>query len=399
MHTNAAVSSTESISRGHPRLLFATLMFGMLAQALTFTAFASALPQLAHDFGPNGEFVAQMVMSMAAFGLMFGSVISGWILEKLGTRTTLLIALLVFSVCGAGGLVFKTAALLLASRAGVGLATACISTTCIWGISTEYRGNRVATALGIATALGNLCSVAGTLLGGYLSQVGGWQLAFAQYPVLGAAGLLLVAVSLRQVRPQPAAAGSAGLAALKSLLPWYLLTMLLYAVMFVSSSQFAFLLVDDGVTEPGQRALILSAAVAVAGLTSFSYGILQRLLTTSGTFVLALGGMALAVGVAAWSHSPAMATVASALMGVYVGIVSPYIYQSVTECADTGSRSRAIGLLGAFLFGGAMLNPILYAPLGRAVGMRNAFYLTACVLVALAIGTLTKAAGARRQIA
>ena len=84
------VDTFRSIAKGHPALLFATLMLGMMAQTLAFTVLASALPQMARDLGQHGELMAQMSMALASLGLMFGSLLSGWILEKAGTRATML---------------------------------------------------------------------------------------------------------------------------------------------------------------------------------------------------------------------------------------------------------------------------------------------------------------------
>jgi hypothetical protein len=124
-----AERSVQVIARGHPALLFATLMLGMMGQALAFTAFAPALPQMARDLGEHGQLAAQMSMALAALGVMIGSLPIGWILEKTGTRSTMLAGLLAYGAAGAGGLVLRDATLLLATRFMVGFAAACVVTT------------------------------------------------------------------------------------------------------------------------------------------------------------------------------------------------------------------------------------------------------------------------------
>src|SRR5687768_8515906 len=105
-------------------------MLGQMSQSVTFTAFVAALPQMARDLGTSAAFVAQMTMALAALGMMIGSIASGWILERAGTRTTLLASLLVFAITGAGGMVLRDPAVLLASRFLLGFASACAATTC-----------------------------------------------------------------------------------------------------------------------------------------------------------------------------------------------------------------------------------------------------------------------------
>jgi MFS family permease len=385
--------AARSIGRGHPALLFATLMLGFMSQGLAFTAFVSALPQIAHDLGPRGELLAQLTMALTALGLMLGALVSGRILERAGSRATLLVSLGVFGVAGGGGLVLHEPLPLLASRFIAGFAAACLTTTCVWGIAAEYAGNRRARALGIASALGNIASLAGTVIGGYLAQRGGWPLAFLQYPVFGAVGVLLGAASLRQVRPgAEATGGTAGHAPyFARLLPFYLLAVLLFVVLFMGSTQFAFLLEEDGIHSAADRSLIMSAITIIGTLTGFAYGAVQQRVGVLGAFTVGLGCMAAALAAIGWSTAPAGAVAGAALMGIYVGLVCPYVYHAVTEHTDTKVRSRAIGVLNAFCFLGSFLNPLLLGPLASRIGLRNVFLSVAVLMAALALASAPRA--------
>jgi MFS family permease len=68
-------------------------------------------------------------------------------------------------------------------------------------------------------------------------------------------------------------------------------------------------------------------------------------------------------------------------MGIYVGTVSPYVYHVVTERTDSRTRSHAIGVLKAFFFLGAFLNPLLFEPLVRQIGLRPFFLCTAAAML------------------
>src|ERR1700730_17797756 len=105
-----------SIGKDFPRLLFCTLMLGHWAQGMAYTAFVSVLPQMAQDLGNNGAFVAKISMSMAALCAMVGTPASGWILEKAGTRITLISVISLYGISGAGVLVLRDPTLMLASR-------------------------------------------------------------------------------------------------------------------------------------------------------------------------------------------------------------------------------------------------------------------------------------------
>ncbi len=388
----ATVSSASrfSIGRDRPGLLFATLMLGLMSQGLAFTAFVAALPQMARDFGVRGELIAQMVMSLAALGLMVGALASGWILERAGTLLTLVGSTLIFGLAGAAGMYPTGAIVLLASRFAVGFSSACMTTACMWGIGAEYDGHQRARALGVSSGLGSVAALVGTVLGGFIAQRAGWHLAFAQFPVFATAGLLLALLSVRQVRPIASTAAVHGTPSLVRLLPFYLLSTLLFAVMFMGSTQFAFLLQSDGVGSSSTRSLFIGAITVMGALTSLSYGPLQKRLSAAGTFTLGLVCMSVSLATIGASAAPAYAATGAALMGLYVGVTSPYVYHEVTERTTGDVRGRAIGVLSAFCYLGAFLNPPAFATLSRWVGLRGVFFVTSLLMAALAAATAVR---------
>jgi MFS family permease len=379
-----------SIGKDFPRLLFCTLMLGHWAQGMAYTAFVSVLPQMARDLGNNGAFVAQMSMSMAALGAMVGSLASGWVLEKAGTRMSLISAISLYGLSGAGGLVLHDPMLMLASRFAVGVASACMVTVCMWGIAAEYEGQRRAQVIGIACAFSSFAALVANLAGGSLARLGGWRLAFLQYPVFGLCGLLLAWPSVKQVYPKRERPDKPSQPYFKQLLPFYLAATCLLAVMFMGSAQFPFLLAEQGMANPTTRSLVLAAITVVGTVASFLYGPLVRRAGALGAFTLALFCMAAGLVAVCWGMNPAWAILGASLMGIYVGIVGPYVYHEVTERSDDVSRSHAIGLLNAFFLFGGFLNPFMFEPLSKAIGLRNVFLLVGFVMAAAAVGTLAR---------
>jgi MFS family permease len=392
--TDTGARSAASISRGHPRLLFATLMFGHMSQGLAFTAFLAALPQMAHDLGEHGEFVAQMTMALAALGLLIGSLASGWILEKGGTRSTLLASLAVYGAAGAGGLVLRDPTLLLATRFVVGFASACLATTCLWGIAAEYGGHRRARALGIVNSMGSFSSLAGTVIGGFVAQRGGWQVTFAIYPLFALIGMGLGLVSLGQVKPGQLRQAAQREPFFLRLLPFFLLAALLFIVIFMASTQFAFLLQEDGVKDPAARSMIMSTVTIIGTLTAFAYGWIQQRLSVRGAFLSGLISATASLATLGFGNTTTTAILGAGLMGMFVGLATPYVYHVVTERTDAFVRSRALGVLAAFNFFGGFLNPVILAPLGRVIGIHGTFLAVAVVTAALALATF---AGSLRQ--
>jgi MFS family permease len=381
-----------SIARGSPSLLFATLMLGLISQGLALTAIVSALPEMARDLGPRGEFNAQMTMALTALGLMFGALASGWILEKSGTRVTLLTGLFLFGLTGAVGMVFHEPSVLLASRFGLGFAAACVVTTCLWSIANEYSGGERARAFGISGALSSVAGLVGAVCGGYLAQRGGWAAAFVQYPVFAAVGFLLAYASIRQVKPQQGRnvrgkeCGREQLS-LKRLLPFYLLVVLLFVVFSMGGTQLPFLLQEDGISDPAIRSLVLGVPTIAATASSLGYGPLQKLLTARGAFTLGLSCMSAGLGLIGWRSSVCSAVLGASLMGICLGLIGPYLYHSVAERADAYSRSRQLGFINAFTFLGVFLNPIVFAPVTDILGLRKVFLIGSLIMALIVLFT------------
>jgi MFS family permease len=388
---DSASGVSLSVGRGRPRLLLAAFTIGHMAQGLTFTACIAALPQMAHDLGERGEFVAQMTIAVAALGLLVGSLASGWILERAGTRRTLLSSIVIFGAAGAGAMVLRNPAWLLASRFAVGFAAATMTTTCLWGIAAEYTGSRRARAVGIATSLGSVISFVGTLMGGFLAQRAGWPLAFIQYPVFALATFLIAAMSLRQVKPARPKAGERFEPYFMPLLPFFLLAAVLFLVMFMGSTQFAFLLQEDGIQDPATRGPIMSMLTVVSTLMSFAYGWIHQRLGSRGTFLCGLISAGISLVLLGASSNVLAAIIGASLLGMYVGLAAPYVYHTVTERTEPFTRGRALGMVSAFGFFGGFLNPVILAPLSKWVGIRGTFFAVAAIVALLAIGT-----GARR---
>src|ERR1700722_19053743 len=390
MNTHASVDSGSLLQHGS-KLLFATMMLGHFAQGLTFTAFAPALPQLANYFGggSHGELVAQLTLTISALGMMVGALASGWIVDRLGYRSVLLGALLGYGALGAGGLVLHSAVGLLASRFGVGFAGACLVTTCVSLIAARYEGHRRARVLGISGAMASGISLVAMLIGGSLARYGGWRLPFIQFPIFAAAGFLLV---LCAPSGAPLHRGQDGAAAGKGffnrLWPMYILATILAGVMFMGSTQFSFMLAQDGVHDPALRSVIMSTITLVAVLVSLVYGSIQGRLGLLGAMVLGVLTMSAALLVIDLSSSPLLAAGAAGLMGVFVGIPLPFIHPFVTEHASLEERSRAIGVLNAFNFLGGFANPLVFVPLARIWGLRAVFLMAAGLMLGIGLAVL-----------
>jgi MFS family permease len=168
--------------------------------------------------------------------------------------------------------------------------------------------------------------------------------------------------------------------------------------MFMASTQLAFVLEQNGIRNPADRSWYMGSVTVIAAATSFAYGWLQARLTVLGTFAFSLLCMSVAAGVIGFGSSSAMMILGASLIGIYVGVLGPYVYHVVTEHTDAFSRSRAIGLLSAFGFLGGFLNPVIFATMSDAIGLRNVFYVVSLLMALLALGTTVRLVRQRATI-
>jgi MFS family permease len=376
--------ASPSVSRERPRLLFATLVLGLMPQGLGLMAVPPVLPEMAQAFGSRGALVAQMMMSLIGLGLMLGGLASGWILDRLGPRRTLLTSLLLFAVGGSAGLFLRAPLPLLASRFVVGFVSACAATTCLSGISAQYTGTRRARALGIASALSAIAGLLSTLLSGWLAHLGGWSLAFIQFPVFGFGVFLVALVGFAQIAPLGERLSRSGRSDYHGLAAFFLMVVLLFAIMSLGGTQLPFLLQEEGLREPAVRSMVLAAPTVTATLSSFGYGSLRKVVDARGTLTLTLGTLFASQATIGLGSNASYAAVGAVLGGCCVGIVGPCLFQIVADRAPERSRGQQLGMLSAVMYLGIFLNPIVFAPMADVIGSRGVFGVSALIAGVLA---------------
>jgi MFS family permease len=326
------------------------------------------------------------MVTIAAAGLVGGAILSGKIVEWLGARRTMLIAIVAYGGFGSGGLFLQQAWTLLASRILVGFSTACMITACISTIGAVYEGNDRAKMIGASAGMGQVMGLVGLIAGGALAQAFGWRMAFIQYPMFGVAGLILVGLG---DAPKPAAiAPVAHSAGALTLWPIYTLAAVLMMVMLLGSVQFPFLLPQDGIKSITVISWILGSITAVAMVTSFAYGVIEKRLGLHGTLVAGLAVNAAGLVLIGVVVTPLAAGIGAGLSGVYVGLVAPYLHHIVVHRAALSFRARAIGLLNACSFTGAFANPFVFGPISSHFGLHGLFLILGLGMAALAVGSL-----------
>ena len=369
-------STIQSRSTGHLRWAMPVLLASSPAMALLYTVVSPVLPELADYLGGDpgdAALLAQLVMMVPSIGLMVGGPLTGWLVDRLGAKSLLIVCAGIYALTGSAGLYLDSAWNLLLTRFFLGMSAAGLGTSTLVLIGESFDAQARNRIVGYQSACGALMGLLSMLLAGYLGQLAGWRLPFSFY-LLGVPLLVLSIVvipkrSVARIDPlhEPTAKSS-----VRSLFPLYLSFIPLYAAVFTSSTQTSFLLADSGVSRPTILALVLAMSALANTLGATGYGFLR--IRLGGRRVFFLGVMALAIGhvVLGLSSGAWVAGLGCAIAGLGAGILTPHLVNLVLDRASESQRGRAVGVMYSALFFGSFLNPLLMAPLAAWFGRHTA---------------------------
>lgn len=391
------IAGTEQLERPQAKIgimPFVVMMAGLASQSMLFSLPAPLLPAMAHDFGANGPFIAQMVFALASLGLMFTSISSGLIVRLTGVRPLLILSSGLYALAGLIPWLTSSVPVLLGSRLLVGGACGLLTTACTMLLAHSYSGAARSRALGFQTSLGSVTGLAALLIGGGSVQAFGWHPAFLAYGVFA---LPVVLLSMIGVPPVPLSAPVAHMGmglALARTWPVCIAGCLLMMVPLMVGSDVPFVLTAIGVGTPIVHSIVLAMVTIFSAVSGAVFGRVQVRLGVKNTFAAslllsALGMLLIGLASAAW-----MAGLGCILVGFGLGFYIPHLWVLSTTLVPESMRGHAIGLLTTSMFLGGFLYPFLVGGLQKAFGLGGALASIA-VLLALAAASAMVFARAR----
>jgi MFS family permease len=366
------------------------------AVGLTLAAMPPILPELAARVG--GEHNAQLITSVAGFGMIVGGMFSGRVLERVGIRSFTLASLIIYGLFGTLGWYLSTALGMGLSRFALGMGGVFFSTAALALTAATFTGAARSRVIGLQQATSQVVNVCAVFIVGALVQFTGWRGAFLLY---GAFALALLVATLIGVRPRndvvqtdneasahPQASSSSEAAAptrfLATIAPVCALTTLMGILTVIPMAQLPFVLADNGQGSPRLVSIVLGANFVFAAISAMSFA---RLKTRFGKRATFFGGLTCGmIGIALMGFVDGLvpACIAAALAGFGTGIYNTYVFDHGVEISPPVYHGRAAGLLFAFMCFGAAINPLVAAVFEQLFGLHHAF--PAMAVVALLCG-------------
>jgi MFS family permease len=217
----------------------------------------------------------------------------------------------------------------------------------------------------------------------------GWRGAFLLYGVFALVLLLLAAAGVRnKAAPRTEVIADLALARppgfLKTIAPVCALTTLMGILTVIPMAQLPFVLVENGNGSPQQVSIVLGVNFIFAAISAINFARLKILFGKRATFFVGLTIGMIGIALMGVVSSLTYECVAAALAGFGTGIYNTYVFDHGVEISPSVYHGRAAGLLFAFMFFGAAINPLVAGVFEQIFGLHHAF--PAMAIVALLCG-------------
>jgi MFS family permease len=351
-------------------------------------------PEIQRRFSgvPNVEFLAPIALTIPALFIAILAPFAGAIVDRLGRRRPLVIALVLYAAFGTAPLWLDSLYSIIVSRAGVGLAETVIMTCCTTLIGDYYDGARRSKYLALQTTWVALSASLFFLVGGLLGELG-WRAPFWVYGIsllLAPLSHIYLWESERKRRPEVEQDPTPGGAAAPSFRPLLLLgicgiTLITIIAFYVVPVHLAYMLNELGIRSTRTIGLILGFTAVTKMIGSLIFHRLNIIgFTTPRLLALscALSGSGLLILAAATTMNGA--ATGALINGFGGGLLIPTLLTWNMRTLPLERRGLGTGAWTAGTFLGQFVNPlVVLAIAGIAGGRAAAVHLIGLGLLAL----------------
>lgn len=348
-----------------PLTLPALLALCLLAPVagIAHAGMSPVMPLIGEDFDhlPGSDLLVRLMMSGLSAAMILGALLSGLLAARLGTVRLLVTTLTIYGLSGAAIFLLDNLWLMLVCRLIQGVAVAAAGVLAMALITTRVPPARRDTWLGFYM----VSSVVGIML--LFSAVGalaavGWRYTFLLF-LLALPLALLLAFALREGRPgEGAAQQTPPPDSAKPPIPLglALFGVLAGAISAASPMYLPYHMAALGLGDAGTIAMMMVGGAAASGVTTLSFGLIRRVLSTIQVFVIGFSLNATALAIQALATGPEMILVGLVLAGIGLGMLMPNVLSACAATATAQWRARLLGFVRAGLHAGPLLvQPVL----------------------------------------
>jgi len=353
-------------------------LFILLSGTLTVmagTTISPILQEMKNHFSgiPNIDLVSRLVLSVTSIAIAVGALFMGIIIDKFGRKKVLVTTTVLYAIFGTVGFYAMNIYIILASRIFLGFAVAGIMTSCTTLIGDYYFGEKRDQVLGFQSTLMSFGGALFIILGGALGNIS-WNYAFLVY-----FGSLLILPGIILFIPEPTLNAKAEIDIISSNddliekklegfpikvgMLTYTLIFLIMVIFYFIPSQFSFYLADFNIGSKFLIGLAIATSSITAGLASFFYKYIKKVLNTQLIFIITL--IFIGSGFLILSFAPVFWVVflGSGIGGLGFGIFMPNINSWLLLHTPKRLRGRVVGIFFTTLYSGQFISPLIAKPI------------------------------------
>lgn len=360
-----------------------TLLLSSTLIILAAASIAPSLPAMQEYFADldNAGLWVKMVVAIPSLFVLVGAPLTGIGVDYLGRKLILLVSVILFGIFGASGFFMPSIFWILVSRAGVGLATAGITTSVTTLIGDYYIGQKRVQVLGLQAAFIGIGAIIGLLLGGVLADIY-WREPF----LIHLLALLLLPLILFVIRePEKVVNKDQSLSTedsettpnlpnqeqslmqsdvpKKLLLFIYGTALLGEVVLYSVPVHLPFYLQAMAGTNGKQNGLAIALTTLFFIIGSLVYVKVKERMSYMALVVLSLGLVGISYEIIGLAKNYVLVLFGLVVNGLGSGFLVPNLDSWLTAIVPGTYRGRAVGWLTASTFLGQFLSPIITQPL------------------------------------
>ena len=370
-------SSTRPGLIGIVALLLAGTMSGVGNGTLS-----AILPQIEGEFGPgSGAVTITTALTVFGLGILIGSLIGGWLADRIGRRAVMVGAGLLFGVSGCGVIFADELWHVVAGRLGAGFSSGAMGAAAfaVIGDGWDEKGRNLWT--GLVTAFAAMSGMALSLVASAIAD-DGWRNSFVVYGVgFLAAICALIGIARGRIGGSNQKHGSIPLSVVPGLMVFGLLA---GGIATGTAAYLPHRMVEAGVATSSDRAIYMLSGAATVMLVSFAYGWIRRFISLETAFVGAAAFSCAGLALMALGQSPALISTGLGLEGIGLGLLMPSLIIYAINRSHEDNRGRMIGLVKGAVFGGPFLIQFALDPIRVAQGASPVLLILAVGAAALA---------------
>jgi MFS family permease len=371
----------------------AALMLGGAMSGVGNGTLSAILPQIEAEFGAgSGAVTVTTALTVFGLGVLVGSLVGGWLADRIGRRAVMVGAGVLFGLSGCGVMFAGELWHVVAGRLGAGVSSGAMGAAAyaVIGDAWDEKGRNFWT--GIVTAFASLSGMALSIVASSIADQA-WRGSFVIY---GIGFLAALCAGIGIARGARGSSGQQEGAIPLAVVPGLMIFGLLAGG--IATGTAAYLphrLVEAGVTTSSARALYMLSGAATVMLVSFSYGWIRRFVSLELAFVGAAGFSCAGLTLMALGPTPVLISTGLAIEGIGLGLLMPSLVIYAINLSSEDNRGRMIGLVKGAVFGGPFLIQFALDPIRAAHGAALVFLILATGATALAGWFVVQALRAR----